>query len=116
MESTNITNYSIEVTQNALDRLKFLATKEPEGSFFRVSVESGGCSGFQYKFAFDKILGDDDIIIKENQNIRVVVDSISIAFLANSTVDFVEDITSSAFEIKNPNANSSCGCGTSFSV
>ena len=82
---------------------------------FRIAVNGGGCSGFQYEFSFDGARADDDVLI-ERDGARVLIDQASLEFLGGSEVDFVEGLMGSQFEIKNPNAKSSCGCGTSFSV
>jgi iron-sulfur cluster insertion protein len=81
----------------------------------RLSVNGGGCSGFQYKFDFDTVAQDDDVVVT-NGPATLLVDSISLPFLAGSIVDYVESLGGSSFQVRNPNAQSSCGCGTSFSV
>jgi len=82
---------------------------------FRIAVNGGGCSGYQYEFTFDDTRTEDDILV-ERDGARLLVDQVSLDFLGGSEVDFVEGLMGSHFEIKNPNAKSSCGCGTSFSV
>jgi iron-sulfur cluster insertion protein len=81
----------------------------------RVSVDGGGCSGFQYRFGFDDMIGSDDAVI-ENQGITLLVDETSLPFLEGAVVDYVETLGAASFQIRNPNAASSCGCGNSFSV
>lgn len=81
----------------------------------RVFVSGGGCSGFQYGFAFDAARHEDDATF-ERDGVRVVIDSVSLGLLAGAEIDFVEDLVGAAFQIRNPNATSSCGCGNSFSV
>lgn len=81
----------------------------------RVSVEGGGCSGFQYKFGFDRIRADDDLALQKN-GVTVLVDSTSAPFLEGSEIDFVDDLMGQSFRVHNPNATASCGCGTSFSI
>ena len=81
----------------------------------RVSVSGGGCSGFQYQFALDDGPEDGDVVI-ERDGAAVVVDGMSLMYVIGSELDFVEDLTGSYFKVKNPNASSSCGCGTSFSI
>lgn len=88
---------------------------EGSGAMLRISVEGGGCSGFQYKFDIDRARTDDDLVI-EQDNAVVLVDSASQPFLAGSQVDFVDDLIGASFRVNNPNATASCGCGTSFSV
>jgi iron-sulfur cluster assembly accessory protein len=81
----------------------------------RVSVEGGGCSGFSYKFDLDNEPGDDDIVL-ERDDAKVLIDQVSLVYMAGSEIDFVDNLMGQAFQIKNPNAVASCGCGTSFSV
>lgn len=81
----------------------------------RLSVDGGGCAGFQYRFELAKALDDDDIEVETN-GVGLVVDSMSLPLVAGSIVDFVENLGGAAFQVRNPNAASSCGCGTSFSV
>ena len=81
----------------------------------RVSVEGGGCSGFQYKFDMERAKGDDDLVIARN-GATVLIDSVSQQYMAGSEIDFVEDLIGAAFKVKNPNATASCGCGTSFAL
>jgi iron-sulfur cluster assembly accessory protein len=105
----------VTMTERAAQRiLKVLAT-EPEGSMLRVSVNGGGCSGFQYGFSFDKDRQPDDLAIEKDGAV-VLVDSVSLPFLEGSVLDFVDDLIGQAFKIRNPNATASCGCGTSFSI
>jgi len=85
-----------------------------QGQALRVAVEGGGCSGFQYDIRLDQP-ADDDLIL-ESQGQQVVVDSVSLPFLAGATIDFSEELIGARFVIDNPNASSSCGCGTSFSI
>jgi iron-sulfur cluster assembly accessory protein len=80
-----------------------------------VSVEGGGCSGFSYKFDLDDQPADDDIVL-ERDDARVLIDQVSLIYMAGSEIDFVDNLMGQAFQIKNPNAVASCGCGTSFSV
>jgi iron-sulfur cluster assembly accessory protein len=105
----------ITISQNAIERLKDILSSEKEGSFFRIAVDGGGCSGFQYKFSIDTNSNDDDHIIKKN-NICVIIDDMSLAFVKGAELDYVEEMIGSSFQLKNPNAKSSCGCGVSFSV
>ncbi|MDU6726846.1 MAG: iron-sulfur cluster assembly accessory protein [Bradyrhizobium sp.] len=91
------------------------SVETPEGAMLRISVEGGGCSGFQYKFDIDRAKADDDLVIARDRAV-VLVDPASVPFLAGSEVDFVDDLMGASFRINNPNATASCGCGTSFSV
>ena len=81
----------------------------------RVSVEGGGCSGFQYKFDVEREKAEDDLVIARN-DATVLIDPVSVGFLAGSEIDYVDDLIGASFKINNPNAKSSCGCGTSFSL
>lgn len=103
-----------KVTDRAFSRLAEINEAAGEVKALRVAVEGGGCSGFQYEIRLDEP-GDDDLIL-EGQGQRVVVDSVSLPFLADATIDFTEEVIGARFTIDNPNATSSCGCGTSFSM
>lgn len=106
----------LSLSDSAARRIKTLAqAEETPDIMLRVTVSGGGCSGFQYSFAFDDTINDDDQVF-EKAGARVVVDSISLELLGGSEVDFIEDLIGSYFSIRNPNASSSCGCGTSFSI
>lgn len=104
------------VTDAAAARIVKITVGEPEGSRFRVSVKGGGCSGFQYSFAFDASAPADTDSIIEKNGAAVIIDDMSLEILAGSVLDYVETLGSAGFEIKNPNATASCGCGNSFSV
>ena len=101
------------VTERAFARLAEIGAAQ-DGKALRVAVDGGGCSGFQYEIDLDTI-NDDDLVL-EGQGESVIVDSISLPFLYNATIDFSEELIGSRFVINNPNATSSCGCGTSFSI
>ncbi len=103
------------LTEAAVKRIKSLLKKHPLGTAFRIRVDAGGCNGFQYAFSFDKNVNDDDITHTE-QDVPVVVDEVSKGFLENVQVDFVEELIGSYFKVVNPNATSTCGCGSSFSL
>ena len=107
--------HSISISESAARRVAHILKGEPEGSMLRVSVEGGGCSGFQYKFGFDRNQADDDLVI-ERDGVAVLIDSVSVPFLEGSQIDFVSDLMGQAFKVTNPNATASCGCGTSFSI
>ena len=111
-------NYAarVGVTESAADRVQALIKMEGKPNMMlRVSVSGGGCSGFQYGITLDDQMGDEDRVF-EDHGIRLVVDQTSLDLLDGSMVDFVEDLVGSSFQIKNPNATSTCGCGSSFSV
>ena len=104
------------LSDSAVRRVAELLAQDPTpGQMLRVSVSGGGCAGFQYGFDFDATRNDDDLVI-ERDGARVVIDSVSLDLLAGSELNFVEDLVGSYFAINNPNATSSCGCGTSFSM
>ena len=102
-----------KVTDRAFARLAEIGAGA-EGKALRVAVEGGGCSGFQYEIALDEAR-DDDLVL-EGAGERVVIDSVSLPFLASATIDFADELIGARFVIDNPNATSSCGCGTSFSI
>ena len=106
----------LSITPNAIKRIMHLMVQEGEnGSMLRVKVSGGGCAGFQYGFSFSTESTEDDVFVNQN-GIKVVTDKLSLLYLAGSQIDYTEDISGAAFSIKNPNATSSCSCGTSFSV
>lgn len=88
---------------------------EPDGSFFRVAVLGGGCSGFQYQFSIDTNQDDEDRIFTSH-NVEIVIDEMSLELVDHAELDYVQDLMGSYFAVNNPNATASCGCGTSFSV
>ena len=106
-------NLPPSVTPRAFARLSEIGAAD-DGKALRVAGEGGGCSGFQYEIALDEPKEDD--LVLEGDGQKVVVDSISLPFLANSVIDFSEELIGARFVIDNPNATSSCGCGTSFSM
>ena len=114
----NLNNKKLEVSAAALEQMKKILFSEKEGNFIRLSVDSGGCSGFSYKFSIDKSYDEQNDIklIKEKQNLVFVTDSISLKFIENSMVDWKEDLSSAQFVIENSQAKARCGCGTSFSI
>ena len=102
-----------KVTPRAFERLAEIGAAD-QGQALRVAVEGGGCSGFQYEIALDTP-GADDLVLEGNGQ-KVVVDAVSLPFLENAVIDFSEELIGARFIIDNPNATSSCGCGTSFSI
>jgi iron-sulfur cluster insertion protein len=106
----------IVLTENAARRIAVLRVREgAKDAFLRIAVSGGGCSGFQYGFSFDDRKNEDDFVF-ERDGVAVVVDTVSLGLLSGAEVDFVEDLMGAAFQIRNPNAASSCGCGNSFSI
>ena len=103
-----------KVTDRAFARLREICEATGEEKALRVAVEGGGCSGFQYDIKLDDPLSDD--LILEKDGARVLVDAVSLPFLQNAVIDYTEELIGARFVIQNPNATSSCGCGTSFSI
>ena len=103
------------VTERAAARIAEIAAAEGNNLALRVSVLAGGCSGFQYKFELEKEIQPDDLLI-EKASAKILVDPSSLDLLAGSELDFTDALMGSHFAVKNPNATSSCGCGTSFSI
>ena len=106
----------IALTESAVRRIASLkALEQAENAFLRIAVSGGGCSGFQYGFSFDDQRNEDDVVF-ERDGVAVVVDDVSLGLLSGAEIDFVEDLMGASFQIRNPNAASSCGCGNSFSI
>jgi iron-sulfur cluster assembly accessory protein len=105
----------VTISARAAKRVAEILRAEASPSMLRVAVTGGGCSGFQYNFALDDARADDDLVV-ERDGAVVLIDPMSLDFLKGSEIDFVDDLIGAAFKINNPNAQSSCGCGTSFSV
>jgi len=107
---------TIGFTESAANKVKALVEEEKNPNLkLRVSVDGGGCSGFQYAFAFDEKVNDDDTVIEKNGS-TVIVDVTSMQYLNGSEVDYLEGLEGARFVVNNPNATSTCGCGSSFSV
>ncbi|MGB7268533.1 MAG: iron-sulfur cluster assembly accessory protein [Albidovulum sp.] len=107
-------NLPPKVTPRAFARLAEINAASGDGKALRVAVEGGGCSGFQYEIKLDDPAPDD--LILEGDGQKVLVDAVSLPFLSNAVIDFSEELIGARFVIENPNATSSCGCGTSFSI
>ena len=106
---------NVTVTDRAARRIGEILGQEPAGTMLRVSVEGGGCSGFQYKFDTERERAEDDIVI-EKSGATVLIDPISLNYMSGSEIDFVDDLIGSSFKVNNPKATASCGCGTSFAL
>jgi iron-sulfur cluster assembly accessory protein len=106
---------SVNVTDRAATRIAEIASSDPAQAMLRVSVEGGGCSGFQYKFELVAARAEDDFVIERNGAV-VLIDPVSLQYMEGAEIDFVDDLIGAAFKIKNPVATASCGCGTSFSI
>ena len=107
---------TIIVTDAAYARIAKILSNEPANSKLRISVQGGGCSGFQYHFDFDNTEPKNGDIIISKDDAIVIIDDLSIGFISGSTLDYVETLGSAGFEIKNPHATAKCGCGNSFAV
>ena len=105
---------NITVTDKAADKIKKLMAEENK-KFFRIFVQGGGCSGFQYGFTFDETTNDDDTIV-EREGVPLLIDPMSLQYLAGAEIDYTDGLQGSQFVIRNPNATTTCGCGSSFSA
>jgi iron-sulfur cluster assembly accessory protein len=105
----------VSMTERAARRIGEILKAEPAGSMLRVSVEGGGCSGFQYKFGFEQAKADDDLVLAQN-GATVLIDPVSVQYMAGAQIDYVDDLIGASFKVNNPVATASCGCGTSFSI
>ena len=101
----------IKFTDNAIKQINHLLSSKDEGSFFRIAIKGGGCSGFQYDFSFDKSQNDDDL-----RHENILIDKTSADLLKGSEIDYVSELIGEQFKITNPQTKSSCGCGVSFSL
>jgi iron-sulfur cluster assembly accessory protein len=106
---------NVTVTERAARRIGEILGQEPAGTMLRVSVEGGGCSGFQYKFDTERERTEDDVVI-EKSGATVLIDPISLNYMVGSEIDFVDDLIGSSFKVNTPKATASCGCGTSFAL
>lgn len=112
---TDASTLNVTLSERAARRIAAILAKEPEGTALRVSVSGGGCSGFQYGFDLEQDRADDDLVV-ERSGAVVLIDPVSLPFVGGSEIDFVDDLIGQSFQVKNPNATASCGCGTSFSI
>jgi iron-sulfur cluster assembly accessory protein len=105
----------ITVTDRAARRISEILSAEPVARVMRVSIDGGGCSGFQYRFDLVAAEEPDDLVV-DRHGVRVVIDPVSLPYMAGAELDYVDDLIGAQFKVKNPLAKASCGCGTSFSV
>ncbi|MBB3459630.1 iron-sulfur cluster insertion protein ErpA [Rhizobium sp. BK377] len=110
-----MTEANVTLSDAAAKRIAAIVGSDPGKSALRVSVEGGGCSGFSYKFDLVDGPADDDIVVEKN-DAKVLIDSLSLVYMAGSEIDFVDNLLGQSFQINNPNAVASCGCGTSFAI
>ncbi len=106
---------TLTLTPPAAKRVAWIAEKQAKPAILRLSVEGGGCSGFQYKFDLADGVEDDDVV-SETDGVRLAVDPVSLDLVGGSVVDFVESLGGAAFRVENPNAAAGCGCGSSFGI
>lgn len=107
---------SVDVSKSALDRIARILANEPDKTALRISVEGGGCSGFSYKYDLVAEDGQADDLIINKDGAKIYIDSVSLPFMEGAQIDFVDDLMGQSFQIHNPNAVASCGCGTSFAI
>ena len=105
----------VEISEAAARRIAKILAAEPGNIALRISVEGGGCSGFSYKMDLTDQRNDDDVAV-ERDGATVLIDDLSLVYMGGSVIDFVDDLMGQSFQIRNPNAVASCGCGTSFSI
>jgi iron-sulfur cluster assembly accessory protein len=110
-----MTTTGVTMSERAARKIGDILKREPAGTMLRISVEGGGCSGFQYKFDMERAKAEDDIVVARD-GATVLIDSVSLNYMAGSEIDFVDDLIGAAFKVVNPNATASCGCGTSFTI
>lgn len=109
------TTARVSVSESAAKRIGAILANEGNGAMLRVSVEGGGCSGFQYKFDVERERAEDDLVIVRD-NAVVLVDPVSVNYLEGAEIDYVDDLIGASFRVNNPQATASCGCGTSFAL
>jgi len=110
-----MTSMPVTLSDRAARRIVQILKAEPQPTALRLAVTGGGCSGFQYNFALDDAQLDEDTVV-EKDGAKVLIDPVSLDFLAGSEIDFADELIGQAFKVNNPNATASCGCGTSFTV
>ena len=106
---------SVSISQDATQRLLAIIAKKKKPMMFRVFVKGGGCSGFQYGFQFEEKIEEDDLEF-EGEGVKLLVDAMSLQYLMGSEIDFVDDLMGTRFVVNNPNASTTCGCGSSFAI
>ena len=108
--------HTVALSDRAAKRIANILSAEPAGTSLRVSVEGGGCSGFQYRYDLVQDQPSTEDIVLSRDGATVLIDSVSLEYMSGSEIDFVDDLIGQSFQIKNPLASASCGCGTSFSI
>ena len=115
LPAANVPATGVTVTERAAQKIGEILRREPAGTLLRVSVDGGGCSCFQYRFDTERERAQDDVVIEKN-GATVLIDPMSLNYMAGSEIDFVDDLIGSSFKVNNPKATASCGCGTSFAL
>ncbi|BBE71603.1 iron-sulfur cluster insertion protein ErpA [Oharaeibacter diazotrophicus] len=113
--TTDVIDDGVTLTDRAARRIARILAKDGKATALRIAVEGGGCSGFSYRFDLTDARADDDVVIARD-GAMVLIDPTSLPFMAGSEIDFVDDLIGQSFQVRNPNATASCGCGTSFSI
>jgi iron-sulfur cluster assembly accessory protein len=116
MTATALASNDVVLTDRAARKIGRILAKEPDGTVLRIVVAGGGCSGFQYEYKLVQETPANDDLVLAKDKATVLIDSLSLEFMTGSEIDYVDDLIGQAFEIRNPNAVASCGCGTSFAV
>ncbi len=116
MSDTQMAENQVELTDRAAARIAKILEKQPDGTVLRIAVSGGGCSGFQYEYNLVQESANDDDVVLQKNDATVLIDSLSLEFMQGAEIDFVNDLIGQSFQINNPNAVASCGCGTSFAV
>jgi iron-sulfur cluster assembly accessory protein len=116
MTEAALASHDVVLTDRAARRIGRVLSKQPEGTVLRIVVAGGGCSGFQYEYKLVQETPATDDLVLSRDNATVLIDSLSREFMGGAEIDYVDDLIGQSFQIKNPNAVASCGCGTSFSV
>jgi iron-sulfur cluster assembly accessory protein len=116
MSETSLASNDIVLTERAGRKIERILAKQPEGTVLRIAVSGGGCSGFQYEYNLVQESPTEDDLVLRSGNAAVLIDSLSREFMGGSEIDYVDDLIGQSFEIRNPNAVASCGCGTSFAL
>jgi len=115
MSTSDMSMTPISLTDRAVTRIQEVLAAETAGAMLRISVNGGGCSGFQYGFTFDEVVNDDDTQMTKN-GVTLLIDAMSLQYLAGAEIDYKDDLEGAQFVIRNPNASTTCGCGSSFSA
>lgn len=116
MTQAQLAPNNVVLTERAAKRIRRIVSKEEPGTVLRISVSGGGCSGFQYEYDLVREEPQEDDLVLTRDDATVYIDSMSLEFMGGAEIDFVDDLIGQSFQIRNPNAVASCGCGTSFSV